>query len=104
MLVRPTFCRKPGRKTRVMARPVWSGPSENRKVAGTSAAHSSASRLGTPSRVPRSVSTSILRASRVDIGGCGRSLERVILVREVVVERQADGGLEVDLGVPAELL
>src|SRR5215471_4778995 len=45
-----------------MARPVWSGPSEKRNVAPTSCLRKSVTRFGTPSRVPRSVSTSTLRA------------------------------------------
>src|SRR5471032_713063 len=99
-LVRLTFWKKPGRKTRVMARPVWSGPSEKRKQAGTPNFRQSAIRGGTPSRVPRSVSMSILSARRSGI----RSVQRVVLVREVVVEGALDRGLEVDLRLPAEAL
>src|ERR1041384_8161109 len=54
---------KPGRSARLMARPVWSGPSENRKVAPAPWRSSIETSAGTPSRVPRNVSTSIFRAS-----------------------------------------
>src|SRR4051812_1370994 len=54
---------KPGRIARLIARPVWSGPRLKRKVAPASLARSSSSSFGTPSRVPRKVSTSILSAS-----------------------------------------
>src|SRR5690349_658942 len=54
---------KPRRNTRLIARPVWSGPSENRNVAKTPCLRNSSTRFGTPSRVPRSVSTSTLSAS-----------------------------------------
>src|SRR5581483_10731654 len=87
---------------RVIARPVWSGPSEKRKQAGASAFWQSASRFGTPSRVPRSVSTSILSARRTGMARRG-SLQRVILVREVVVECELDRGAKVHLRLPAEL-
>src|ERR1700756_2415415 len=45
-----------------MARPVWSGPRLKRKVARAPSRSSSAASRGTPSRVPRKVSTSTLRA------------------------------------------
>src|SRR3954471_17980796 len=53
---------KPGRSARRIARPVWSGPRLKRKVAPAPWRLSISSRRGTPSRVPRKVSTSILRA------------------------------------------
>src|SRR5438067_13682419 len=52
----------PRRKTRLIARPVWSGPTENRNVARISCLRSNSINLGTPSRVPRNVSTSTLSA------------------------------------------
>src|SRR5580692_1552729 len=85
---------------RVIARPVWSGPRENRKDAGTPNSRQSATRFGTPSRVPRSVSTSILSARRSGIA----SIQGVVLVREVVVERALDRSLQVHLGLPPEVL
>src|SRR5581483_7828037 len=53
---------KPGRNTRLIARPVWSGPRLNRNVPSAPCLRRSAASTGTPSRVPRKVSTSILRA------------------------------------------
>src|ERR1700686_4907456 len=47
---------------RLIARPVWSGPTLNRKVAPTWWRRNRSSRAGTPSRVPRSVSTAIFSA------------------------------------------
>src|ERR1700730_14382227 len=58
----------PRRNARLTARPVWSGPRLNRKVARTLSRSNRLTRRGTPSRVPRSVSTSIFRAIR-DISG-----------------------------------
>src|ERR1700730_17065491 len=58
----------PRRNARLTARPVWSGPRLNRKVARTLSRSNRLSRRGTPSRVPRSVSTSIFSAMR-DISG-----------------------------------
>src|SRR5215468_7302114 len=46
-----------------MARPVWSGPTLNRNVAPASWRRRISTSRGTPSRVPRSVSTSIFSAS-----------------------------------------
>jgi len=51
--VRLTLLKNPGRKILLMARPVWSGPSENKNVARTLCLSSSASSAGTPSCVPR---------------------------------------------------
>src|SRR6516164_6824547 len=53
----------PGRSARLIARPVWSGPRLKRNVAPAPWRCRMSVRRGTPSRVPRSVSTSILSAS-----------------------------------------
>src|SRR5690349_6515035 len=53
----------PGRSARLIARPVWSGPRLKRNVAPAPWRCSISTRRGTPSRVPRKVSTSILSAS-----------------------------------------
>jgi len=47
------FFMKPGRNTRPIARPVWSGPRLNRKVAPALCFFSTSINRGTPSRVPR---------------------------------------------------
>src|SRR5258708_5782048 len=70
-LVRSILPRKPRlRKTRSTARPELSGPRVKKKLARTPAAARSASSAGTPSRVPRKVSTSIFSATR---GGGARA-------------------------------
>src|SRR5688500_15329129 len=67
---------KPGRKARLIARPVWSGPRLKRNVAPAPWRFRISRRRGTPSRVPRSVSTSSLRASFWDRGRGRRKVAR----------------------------
>src|ERR1700730_6700857 len=55
---------KPRLNARLTALPVWSGPRLNRNVARTSSRSNRLASRGTPSSVPRSVSTSIFRAMR----------------------------------------
>src|SRR5579864_1646778 len=75
-LVRSILARKPRlRKTRSTARPELSGPRVKKKLARTPAAARSASSAGTPSRVPRKVSTSIFSATR---GGEARGAAGIV--------------------------
>jgi hypothetical protein len=66
-----TFFTKPFRKTRLMALPLVSGPREKKNVALTLSFSKRSTRRGTPSSVPRYVSTSTLRASFKRREACG---------------------------------
>src|SRR5579872_1408757 len=75
-LVRSILARKPRlRKTRSTARPELSGPRVKKKLARAPATAKSASSAGTPSRVPRKVSTSIFSATR---GGEARAAAGIV--------------------------
>src|SRR5450432_997956 len=100
--VRRTLPTKPGRNTRLMALPVWSGPSENRNVAVTSCLRRISTRFGTPSRVPRRVSTSIFSARNMDtlFDQAPRLGDLTAISLENTRERvlHADHGLPVKIG------
>src|SRR3954469_22488027 len=99
MFVRLTFEKNPGLKTRRIALPVLSGPRLKRKHAGAPNSLQSVTRFGTPNRVPRSVSTSTFNARRTAI----RSDEGIILVRQMIIQRQPNCGTEIMDWLPAEL-
>src|SRR5439155_19498763 len=102
--VRETFRKKPGRKMRRMARPVRSFPREKRNVAPAPCLFKIASSRGTPSRVPRYVSTSTLSASFTPgRGSIGDELAGFGDVRAVGVEDAPEGVGHVHLRLPAEV-
>src|SRR3954467_14675224 len=93
---------KPLRNTRRAARPVWSGRSEKRKVARAPWRFRISMSRGTPSRVPRNVSTSTLSPSFMP-----RSVDEVARLGDVpavgvedVLQRLRHGGAR----LPAEIL
>src|SRR3954470_12913182 len=100
---------KPGRNTRLIALPVLSGPRLKRNVAPAPCCCSSSTRRGTPSRVPRYVSTSILSASFIECAApsTGDCLVHQPLcisnVRAVRVENVLERGFHIHARFPLEL-
>ncbi len=98
--------RKSGRKRRQICRPMLSGPTEKKKVACTRCSANARKRFGTPSCVPRKVSTSIRKPTLPRLTR-GFPFYTVVFpcfkpLLEKEIKRGRDGHLQIDLGLPME--